>query len=185
MEYTLTCWPHYKDTQGWPHYKENVKLAARDFLVLRNELRVHEGLLLREDRIVIPHSTRKEILERIHDGHLGISKCRERAQQGVWWPHISKDIKNIVSDCRFCLEKQPTQQKQPLLVSPLPDRPFQRGVDISETKGKHYLISVDYYSRWTDISTLNTLTSVARHFRNNRVRQWSTIFISRVQEILS
>ena len=72
MEYTI---------YGWPQYKEDVQLAARDFFIIRGELSLHDGLLVREDRIVVPFSLRKQILERIHEGHMGVAKCRERANQ--------------------------------------------------------------------------------------------------------
>ena len=138
--------------KGWPTYKEDVWLAARDLFGFRSELSVFEGLLLQGDQIVIPHSMRKEILQRIHDGHLGVTKCRERANQGVWWPGISKDIKDLVAACRHCLEKRPAQPSEPLITSSLPERPFQCiAVDICELKGQNYLISVDYYSRYIDI----------------------------------
>ena len=68
---------------GWPENKVDVQLAARDLFVLRNELSVRDGLLIRGDIIVFPFSMRGEILERIHEGHLGIVKCRERAKQCV------------------------------------------------------------------------------------------------------
>ena len=62
---------------GWPTHKQDVWLAARELFGVRNKLSVCDGLLLRGDRIVIPFSMRSEILERIHDGHMGIGKCRE------------------------------------------------------------------------------------------------------------
>ena len=52
---------------GWPVYKEDVKLAARGLFAVRNELSTLNGLLLKGDRLVIPFSMRKEILESIHD----------------------------------------------------------------------------------------------------------------------
>ena len=144
MEYTL---------HGWPAYKEDVKLAARDFYAIRGELSVIDGLLVKGDKIVIPHDMRKEILERIHDGHMGITKCRERANQGVWWPQISKDIANRVAKCRDCLERKPQQSREPLLPTQLPERPFEKlAVDLCEMRGKHHLVIIDYYSRWIDIS---------------------------------
>ena len=64
--------------------------------------------------------------------------------------------------CKLCMQKKPAQQSEPLLPSTLPDRPFQRiGVDLCELKGKHFLVSVDYFSRYIDILPLQSLTSGA------------------------
>ena len=54
LEYTVT---------GWPTHKQDVKLAARDFFAISGELSVCNGLLVKGDRIVIPYTMRKEILE--------------------------------------------------------------------------------------------------------------------------
>ena len=152
LEYTVT---------GWPTYKQDVKLAARDFFAISGELSVCNGLLVKGDRIVIPYTMRKEILERIHDGHTGITKCRERANQSVWWPHVSKDIQDRVATCGHCLEKWPSQARESMLPSSLPDRPFQKvGVDLCEFKGLQYLVIVDYYSRYIDLAHLPNITSL-------------------------
>ena len=146
--------------QGWPFYKEDVKLAAREFFGVRGELSVVDGLLLRDSRIVIPFEMRKEILNIIHEGHQGISKCRQLANQMVWWPGISKDIEIKVSSCRFCVEKQPANNHEPMIPSELPDRPFQKiGIDIFDHKGDHFIVCIDYYSRWIDIEKLTQMTS--------------------------
>ena len=62
-----------------------------DFFIMKGELSLHGGLLVRGDGIVVPFSLRKQIMERIHEGHMGVAKCRERAAQSVWWPRIGKD----------------------------------------------------------------------------------------------
>ena len=82
----------------------------------------HEGLL--GSRIVIPYSYRQDMLGGIHDGHKGVPKRRERANQCVWWPSMSKEIKETAAKCRHCLEKSPSQKKEPLTPSKLPDYPF-------------------------------------------------------------
>ena len=78
-------------------------LAAREYYDIRNDLSVHDGLLLRGSRIVIPYPLRKEQLEKIHEGNLGINKFRERASQALWWPGMGKEIENKISRCRECL----------------------------------------------------------------------------------
>lgn len=40
---------------------------------MQGEFTVHDNLLFKGTRIVIPHSLQNEILNRVHDGHQGIS----------------------------------------------------------------------------------------------------------------
>ena len=148
--------------KGWPKYKEDVQLAARELYSVKDELSEYKGLLIRGCRIVIPFSERKEILDRIHDGHLGVSNCRERARDSVWWPGINQEIKNRVARCRHCLEKQTSQRSEPLIPTPLPERAFQKvGVDLLDFEGTDYLACTDYYSRYIDIVQLPQITSKA------------------------
>ncbi|XP_019220499.2 uncharacterized protein LOC109204242 [Oreochromis niloticus] len=46
------------------------------FYHIRGELSVVRGVLLKQDKIVIPQKMRPEMLTRIHEGHLGIEKCK-------------------------------------------------------------------------------------------------------------
>ena len=116
---------------GWPRRKEDAVLAARDLYPIRGELSVSEGLLLKGDQIVIPTELRAEILEKIHAGHLGLNKSRERAKGAVWWPQITRDIKDMIGRCHFCIESRPTQVKEPMQTSELPARPYQKvGADL-------------------------------------------------------
>ncbi|XP_005102508.1 uncharacterized protein K02A2.6 [Aplysia californica] len=146
MSYTLN---------GWPAYKENVQLAARNLYDIRSELSVQDGLLLRGKRIVVPLEMRKEVLQKIHHGHMGIAKCRERAAQSVWYPQIGKDIKERVANCRQCLEERASHPKEPLLPTPLPNRPFEKvALDLFELKGRSFVVVIDYYSCYPDIGYL-------------------------------
>ena len=44
--------------------------------------------------------------------------------------------------------------------SEIPERPWSKiAVDLCEIKGYHYLVSVDYYSKWPEIAKLDNLSS--------------------------
>lgn len=87
---------------------------------------------------------RSDILHRLHDGHQGITKCRERARMSVWWPGLEKEFQEVVKKCPECMETRSTQRKEPLMTTRLPQRPWQKiGADICEYAKKNYLVVID------------------------------------------
>ncbi|KAK0146758.1 hypothetical protein N1851_013875 [Merluccius polli] len=82
---------------GWPEHISRVPVSIRAYVQVKAELSEHNGLVLRGCRIVVPQSMREEILQKIHQGHQGLVKCRERACSSVWWPGLSTEISNLVS----------------------------------------------------------------------------------------
>lgn len=143
---------------GWPLYMPHLPLL-RPYWENRGHFAIVDDILLYDDRLVIPQSMRLEILEAIHQGHLGVSKCRSRARVTVWWPGLSKTIEEMVNKCVTCAINRP-ETKEPLMTSSLPDRPWQRlGSDLFHHQGHTYVIVVDYYSRWVEIKKLHDETS--------------------------
>ena len=67
----------------WPDERSHCSEIIYPYWGVRGELTVNQGLLFKGERLVIPSSLRTEILEKIHEGHLGITKCRERAKSTV------------------------------------------------------------------------------------------------------
>lgn len=139
---------------GWPS-ADLVDDSLSKYFECRNRLSVRDGIVLYDRRIAVPYALRSEMLMRIHDGHLGVSKSRERAKQAIWWPGMSTEIKQTVAECEFCQERLPAQKSEPLLTTPLPDRPWQRvGADVLFHKNLSYLVVTDYYSRYIELAYL-------------------------------
>ena len=60
---------------------------------VREEMTVEDGLILKATRIVIPPSMRESTLHQLHEGHLGFTKCYNRAKQTVYWPKFKEGIR--------------------------------------------------------------------------------------------
>ena len=132
----------------------------RCYYEAKSHLSVANGLLLYDTRIVIPGEMRTEVLKQIHIGHQGINKSRERAESCVWWPQITKEIKDYVSRCDYCQIHRAAQRREPLETTPLPKGPWERiGVDTFVFEKQNYLIVTDYYSRYPEIIYLQDYTS--------------------------
>jgi len=144
---------------GWPKIHE-ICPGLRELYHARGNLSVVDGLLMYDHRIVIPEDMRREMLVRIHEGHMGITKSRLRAQDAVWWPGISSDIKTTIEQCYHCQVHKPSQKAEPLQPRPLPERPWQNiSMDMLEYGGRNYLAVIDEYSRWLEVIHMSNISS--------------------------
>ena len=88
---------------------------------------------------------------------MGMEKCILRAKQAVYWPRITSDIKQIVSQCSICQTHQKIQRKETLLPHDIAQYPWQKlGSDIFEYKGQKYVLIVDYYSKFPIVRKLGS-----------------------------
>ena len=138
---------------GWPD-RYQLNDAIKPYGNEREELTIVQGILMKSNRIVIPSSLRLEVLDRIHEGHKGIVKCRARARESVWWPGMSREIHDLVTNCKKCA-KETLHTPEPLITTPIPDRPWKMiATDLFELKGRDYLLVVDYFSRFVEIGVM-------------------------------
>ncbi|XP_064486023.1 uncharacterized protein K02A2.6-like [Ornithodoros turicata] len=100
-------------TTGWPS-RRDLSPEMKDYWECRNSITFADNLLMFKDRIVVPASHRKYVLQQIHSGHQGMVKCKARAKDSVWWPSIAQDIENFVRSCIPCTEHA-VNRKEPLL----------------------------------------------------------------------
>ena len=143
---------------GWPSNK-NLDYKFQPYRKVSDDLCYQRGLLIKGNRLVIPMSLQKDILEKIHEGHQGMVKRRERAKTSVWWPGTSKDIELFIGKCDKCAEFK-TNQTEPLISSELPERSWQKVEPIFfSLRTINYLLIVDYFSRWIEIAKLAGTTS--------------------------
>ena len=96
---------------------------------------------------------------KLHVGHQGMVRCRLRAKSSVWWPGLYSQIKDFIKNCHECARDY-KPHKEPLIPTSLPDYPWQQvATDLFTLKGAEYLIVVDYFSRYPEVTQLRTTTS--------------------------
>ena len=144
--------------EGWPE-KHKVNDALQPYWQCKGEITVQQGILMKADRVIIPSALRLEVLDKIHTGHQGIKKCRERAKREVWWPGLSRQIEELVKECPTCIKTR-RNHAEPMIPSRLPERPWQKvGTDLFDWKGQEFVLVVDYFSRYCEIGVLRKSTS--------------------------
>lgn len=121
----------------------------------RDELSVIDGVLLKGRRIVVPSPKRQQMNELIHEGHMGIEKCKRRVREVMYWPYMNRDIETKVQCCGICQQHRYKQQKEPLLPHYKPCEPWRKiGADLFQLNGKDYLVVMDYYSNYPEFALL-------------------------------
>ena len=108
--------------EGWQD-KSTLKGPFKPYIAVASELYVAYDLLLRGSRLFIPPKLITDILNKIHRGHQGITKCRRQISQSVQWPRITKGVEDLIYKCPI-YHMQRLQHSEPLLTSPLPDYPW-------------------------------------------------------------
>ena len=102
----------------------------------------------------------EEALKLLHTSHMGIVKTKNRARTSFFWPNLNQDIENCLSKCRACSTYQEKQPAESLLNDPASTKPWTAlAMDNFELNGRHYLIIVDRFSKFTVVKHSQDLTS--------------------------
>ena len=96
------------------HVRKNDNYEFRNYMKLQKYLVLEGGLLFRTvqlkhqvkpiDQLVLPYKFRKRMVLACHDemGHLGMDRTLLVLQDKVYWPGMSKDIRNHIRTCDHC-----------------------------------------------------------------------------------
>lgn len=147
---------------------------ARAYDKVWKNLSVHPiGLVvLRNDRIVVPASYQRTILQKLHLAHCGIEKSKWAMTRDYYWPSCNAEVEAVVRACDRCrplLPGLPTEVVRQMNASSGPMDLV--GSDLFEIGKHHYICLVDQYSSYLLVERLPSITaasviSVLRHWFN-------------------
>ena len=138
------------------------------FKTRQDELSTQQGCILWGAQVIVPPSLQENVLQELHDTHLGISRMKALARSYVWWPNIDSHIERTVSSCSTCQSMRsnpPTVQIHPWTY---PARLWSCiHVDFAGPVSEcNYLVVVDAYSKFplvvkmTNTSARATVTAL-------------------------
>ena len=127
--------------------------------------------------MIIPSPLRTDMLKLIHQGHLGIEKCKQRARFSMYWPGINKQIEQLVSSFSTCLNHRNKQRRGSMIPRDVPDAPWVKGAsDLFTLNNGDYVILVDYHSKFIAVSRLEDTKSstVIKAIKKYLFNSWYT-----------
>ena len=133
---------------------EDVYFKARPFLT------VADGVIMYDNRVVVPQSLQTSVLRLAHEGHPGLDTFLDNLRRTVWWPHLTRDATRFATACEICwqMRSNPNQMLQPSDIVPVWHTV---AVDLVEIESRHLLSLIDYGSRYPELLPLTQTTSGA------------------------
>ena len=117
--------------KGWPEKHRAVPHSIRAYWNYRDEIAYIEGLMYRGSRIIIPSALRRDMLNKLHEPHLGIVKTKQRARSVIFWPNMNQDIERLIEKCDICNKHRKANPHQPLIPHDIPELPWSKvGADL-------------------------------------------------------
>ena len=139
-------------TSGFPSTRSETPPEIAQYWDYRHGLNVMDGVILYNDRIIIPSALRERVLLNLHSAHQGVTSMSSRALATVFWPGITASIEKARNNCRTCHRNAPSQAKLPPTEPSLPKVPFEMICsDFFQLAGNHYLVVVDRLSGWPEV----------------------------------
>lgn len=147
-------------TNSWPTDKSDLPPWAMPFFYNRHELSYHDNLVFRNEQVIVPRSMRTHMLEALHASHRSADACLRRARECLYWPTMSADIRQYISNCNTCHKFLAQNQKETLKQHDLGSFPWEKvGIDLFAFGNNVYLVTVDYFSNYFEVDKLESMTS--------------------------
>jgi len=142
-------------------FKAAVLELAWPYWSVHHELTAHDGLLFKQDRVIIHSSLRESLLHKLHAA-IGAPCLLCHTRNCVFWPGLNSQIMNTCQACVTCARHAHQHPQEPFQPYPVPTLPWQLvSQDLFELNGLTYLVTVDHYSDFYEIDQLLTTQSSA------------------------
>ena len=147
--YIDTEWPNkYQIPNNMIHY-----YSTRAYIIYNN------GLLFKDQLLIIPQKLQYEMKIQTHSAHSGITACKRRVKYLMYWPGISKDMETFVEECKICKQITEIMHKRETLHQH--DRAnslwAKIGMYLCQIEDRTLLVVTDYYLNFVSVEKLEKI----------------------------
>ncbi|XP_058817506.1 uncharacterized protein K02A2.6-like [Topomyia yanbarensis] len=128
----------------------------------KTELGIFDGIVVRNERIVLPVALRPKALEIAHQGHPGVVSMRRNLREKVGWPCMDRDVADKVQECAGCAAVSSQFPPEPMIRKQMPERAWQEiAIDFFTAKEcATFLVIVDYFSRFLKVVEMKSTNAI-------------------------
>lgn len=139
------------------HLSPQLKL----YKAVKEEISAKNGIITKDNRMIVPRSLRKRCLELAHLTHLGMEKTKQYLRSKVWWPRMDTEVSELIQTCGICAAVNPEgrERLEPLKIKAVPSKPFSTvHIDLFGplSSGVTILGIIDELSRWPELYVLES-----------------------------
>ena len=111
---------------GFPDTKHALLAAIHLYFQLPYELSIHDGIIFKGLRCVIPQTLQPRIKAKLHESHIGVQGCSKRVRETIYWPGMNAEIIDFIQTCDTRMAYQSNQPKEPLICHEVPTTPWKK-----------------------------------------------------------
>lgn len=146
-------------------------------------VKVTEGMILRDDKYIVPEALQKPVIKLYHDyAYVSAPKTQQLIQKYFWWPEMASDIQRWCDTCIVCATINQGKPGRTKLCRPEPPKGPWESLQLDfigplpSAKGEYCycLVIIDKFSKWVEAipTRNNNASTVARVVANQILPLW-------------
>ncbi len=146
-------------------------------------VKVTEGMILRDDKYIVPEALQKPVIKLYHDyAHVSAPKTQQLIQKNFWWPQMASDIQRWCDTCIVCATINQGKPGRTKLCRPEPPKgpwellqlDFIGPLPSAKGRYRYCLVIIDKFSKWVEAipTRNNSANTVARVVANQILPLW-------------
>ena len=157
---------------GFPSDKSHLPTNLQLYHGMKDELYLVDNVPFKGSKMLIPKYLRSQVLDGLHAGNQGVTGMLANARSHFFWPGLDAAIRQLRAQCKQCNEQAPSQQSEPMIMTPPPEYPFEKAVaDLLDLEGHTFVAYADRFSGWLEVERLPS--SAFKHLQKVLLRYFS------------